>query len=1321
MPEQNILAEAYEYLLLENDQRAAWLLKTFGKKLSLRVVQDFSNNLLPLPVRTAFGFDGMAHIPEFQNEAEQDEWMSKLAEAAISWVMGYDPTPNKIYARWIVSRLLDKNHPEKFEDVNDILKEILELYQQAARARRINGNIDEFKSFNALYTAVEPFRLGHRETSGKKDKKNKRDTKVDVKVAKLWENDPMLAQAHVIHDSDAYMVLVPETQEASNYFGKNTNWCTTSGDYYFDHYTEKGPLYVILRREDATKWQFHFPTGQFCDVRDRPINLDKWIDENNEAFMAIGPEKFFPYTLRPDYTQDKIGLRHFTKEMMEEFPSETLAHAVENRKDLKALPEKVQNDPDMLAELAKRYFGESRPLPITSYEDHPKRLEVIAFLLRKWDKNPIVDELLPEYPVLLRLVPEKSRTDDRKKLTACNGHIDDRLKEFIPEPWPDAVSQVHYNRVVERPADIPEKFRTENNMARSFAEYPENMQDAPNWVTLKMMHLALDVCAHHFTAARAFINNLPEEFRSDPDFVKRLMVEVREQKGEWRDEYISIISTLPEENWPKNAPRLREQIIFLAPNFYDLPNHLQTVENMTGWLGHGHAGQLPKVPAKFLAKEGVEAAVLPLLKGYKKCPYWLKDCDPKIVKPEWVRPMLEALPEDELVKMWESVPLQYMTGAMKALFISKGVVPFNNAVFTKATLTPKAIAQRFAKVMEKSVHDVVTHGTSTDYRGHTTTYEKSRTKAINVEGFKELFDELPDWADRNMAIKAASSIRPMAITAVPKTELTADVLTYWLGYWAKDYHRAPYVHDQFIKQAFACFPKTSYTTENAPLMVKLGLLNALPQHLRSDSSTVEAIAQGYGKAKKALDWKAVTAQNVIDATKIDVDAVGYNLADSKRKDLVANPDVAMAFIDSFYGQEGYRRFSVEDFRKLYAEPKMRAQWTEEHYKKAAGELIHLSEIPKSQQTDAVKARALTTRPQDIAHVEDAHAFMNQHGVEHSDPEQRLRALAHGVYMTEGGWAKASDLKHHQVKGVKGYYTVADVKPRGQALFVFDDEGKNIDTLMSGCEAKDHWGRKLLASELDDSQTWQQREQSMKPLLPYRLLVEDALQRFPDLATKFGGYTDDAMAKLNLYPEGKRYVAIEHMARETVMGRTANPAVPPLTYVETGKYRKGSYWFFEGDSKTILGRLISKEDGRGVAVENFFSQSIKGLLDHADDLAHFLAQQNVASGQSAAFKATDLYTKLGLRGPGRGEWYCLLEEVIVEDGPLRLWRSQMEKGIRYCVTDEELGTLIEAKRLKDGDFTWSAIQHGKVDKSNYEAITALLAKGAANIDKMPKAA
>jgi hypothetical protein len=96
-----------------------------------------------------------------------------------------------------------------------------------------------------------------------------------------------------IYEDENWCVIIPDTEYAACYYGRNTEWCTTWGEKSFDErhkgktnrfdgHNNQGPLYIIINKNNQSeKYQFHFETTQFMDVR------DKQLDKNSEIFKKL--------------------------------------------------------------------------------------------------------------------------------------------------------------------------------------------------------------------------------------------------------------------------------------------------------------------------------------------------------------------------------------------------------------------------------------------------------------------------------------------------------------------------------------------------------------------------------------------------------------------------------------------------------------------------------------------------------------------------------------------------------------------------------------------------------------------------------------------------------------------------------------------------------------------------------------------------------------------------------------------------------------------------------------------------------------------------
>jgi Leucine-rich repeat (LRR) protein len=99
---------------------------------------------------------------------------------------------------------------------------------------------------------------------------------------------------------------------AADYFGgyydtrdefDETNWCTSNvGGSYFYTYIKDGPLYVIIPNNATEfgkktglpkeRYQFHFPSNQYMDRRDRQINLVEFLNGKGEELKEYFKPQF---------------------------------------------------------------------------------------------------------------------------------------------------------------------------------------------------------------------------------------------------------------------------------------------------------------------------------------------------------------------------------------------------------------------------------------------------------------------------------------------------------------------------------------------------------------------------------------------------------------------------------------------------------------------------------------------------------------------------------------------------------------------------------------------------------------------------------------------------------------------------------------------------------------------------------------------------------------------------------------------------------------------------------------------------------------------
>lgn len=107
-------------------------------------------------------------------------------------------------------------------------------------------------------------------------------------------------EAELCLDDGDIRVISPKTEDAAQYFGRNTKWCTSAkSNNLFKKYNRVGPLYIILFKSLNKRWQVHFGSGQYMDEKDDDIlfllrdeipkhpALMRWWDNANRLEMQM--------------------------------------------------------------------------------------------------------------------------------------------------------------------------------------------------------------------------------------------------------------------------------------------------------------------------------------------------------------------------------------------------------------------------------------------------------------------------------------------------------------------------------------------------------------------------------------------------------------------------------------------------------------------------------------------------------------------------------------------------------------------------------------------------------------------------------------------------------------------------------------------------------------------------------------------------------------------------------------------------------------------------------------------------------------------------
>lgn len=223
------------------------------------------------------------------------------------------------YAQWIIKQYLSivPNVPEDDEEnFRDELKRLRNLFWEdlykinddLMKFHRFKGNLPQDKrdinklSVSELADLMLPFSL---------EKKVSNREKVEAK--KTFE----FPGSKVIFRGKNWTVVKiedkgTEGKKAADFFGGyglksgvgETNWCTAApgSRTQFDYYIDKGPLFVILPKEDvsygektglpANRYQFSFETNNFMDKDDRPVDVQQLLNGPMKELKPLFRKEF---------------------------------------------------------------------------------------------------------------------------------------------------------------------------------------------------------------------------------------------------------------------------------------------------------------------------------------------------------------------------------------------------------------------------------------------------------------------------------------------------------------------------------------------------------------------------------------------------------------------------------------------------------------------------------------------------------------------------------------------------------------------------------------------------------------------------------------------------------------------------------------------------------------------------------------------------------------------------------------------------------------------------------------------------------------------
>lgn len=381
----------YSQLLLEFDLQAT--IKNYASRVLEVAIEDIRFQTT-LEVKAFGRWEHGYGFHWAKNEKRRNKLMGAIA---VELLIDLDPTPNKSYWRWIIERYI--NFGFMYEDgtrLTNALRKFTALKVNRYFQRNPDvGAFADISRFKKLHD-LEDFLFSIPDES---------------EVSNSTKDKPKPDEYSILADTSKWRIVIPKTEKAASYFGRNTKWCTTSENGgMFDSYSKQGPLYIVIDKPNNRRWQFHFKTGQFMDERDRPIDLTS--PELDDIWVLVDwpwDDLRFNFFIELVGTRSKIG-----------FTIRTNIKSPE--KCMWALDEySVESFPELL-DTAKRVMSDYKP-EITDLGDvtiysFDKITDMYGFDIDHFGQRSLSWEIAPNHGVLSKfpgaaIVINKSDPDDR--------------------------------------------------------------------------------------------------------------------------------------------------------------------------------------------------------------------------------------------------------------------------------------------------------------------------------------------------------------------------------------------------------------------------------------------------------------------------------------------------------------------------------------------------------------------------------------------------------------------------------------------------------------------------------------------------------------------------------------------------------------------------------------------------------------------------------------------------------------------------------------------------------------------------------------------
>ena len=172
----------------------------------------------------------------FRNRTADTE---KNIDLLMTKIEAIDPTPRKLYTRWITTQYKAGN--VKFEDLYKLGEDLTTFNELKTQLKRRGHSVDinsySVKEFKDMISSINDVEQESDDDLGE------------------YEN---IDDVTVLYNGPYGSLVIPETEKASCEIGSGTRWCTAAkkSDNLFNEYNKTGQLYAWKDRK-GDKYQFH--------------------------------------------------------------------------------------------------------------------------------------------------------------------------------------------------------------------------------------------------------------------------------------------------------------------------------------------------------------------------------------------------------------------------------------------------------------------------------------------------------------------------------------------------------------------------------------------------------------------------------------------------------------------------------------------------------------------------------------------------------------------------------------------------------------------------------------------------------------------------------------------------------------------------------------------------------------------------------------------------------------------------------------------------------------------------------------------------------